>query len=330
MDNRLNLVELAEKLAARCDLSSRESETFVRSFFEQIAQGLRYDQLVKVKGFGVFKLVDVNARESVNVNTGERFEIAGHTKVTFTPDASLRDAVNRPFAEFETVLLNDATDVSEMEAGVPADSADEDVEEEVVQEKEIVKDNPQPQQEEVAPVVETAENTVVEEKKEAEIPVAEIAKVEEPKKSSNSRTIFLIIAAICLFALGYCVGYFSRPTEQKNETVEQQATVNEPTPETKAKKATSTASVAKKKDEPIVNTYPQVENGEYIIVGEIARDTMVAGATLTNFSVKYYNDKYLVKYICKMNGITNPDIIPLNKELIIPKLQKKEETTTQD
>lgn len=82
----------------------------------------------KIKGLGTFKLIDVDSRESVNVNTGERFQIKGHTKVSFSPDANLRDTINKPFAHFETVVLNENTiledtpieDTEEEEAGEEA------------------------------------------------------------------------------------------------------------------------------------------------------------------------------------------------------------------
>ena len=74
-----------------------------------IEQALENEKTVKIKGLGTFKLVDVDSRESVNVNTGERFQIKGHTKVSFTPDTNLRDTINKPFAHFETVVLNEGT-----------------------------------------------------------------------------------------------------------------------------------------------------------------------------------------------------------------------------
>lgn len=74
-----------------------------------IEQALESENTVKIKGLGTFKLIDVDSRESVNVNTGERFQIKGHTKVSFSPDANLRDTINKPFAHFETVVLNENT-----------------------------------------------------------------------------------------------------------------------------------------------------------------------------------------------------------------------------
>lgn len=93
-----------------------------------IEQALENEKTVKIKGLGTFKLIDVDSRESVNVNTGERFQIKGHTKVSFSPDANLRDTINKPFAHFETVVLNENTiledtpieDTEEEEAGEEA------------------------------------------------------------------------------------------------------------------------------------------------------------------------------------------------------------------
>ena len=123
MDNKILLQDIADFLCYRSGITKREAEQFVRAFFEVIQQGLERDQYVKIKGFGTFKLVEVDQRESVNINTGERFQINGHTKVSFTPDTSLKDLVNRPFSHFQTVILNDETAIEELDAcTVPEDS----------------------------------------------------------------------------------------------------------------------------------------------------------------------------------------------------------------
>ncbi len=90
-----------------------------------IQDALIKDKFVKVKGFGTFKLVAVGERESVDVNTGERIQIEGHTKISFTPDNSLKDIINRPFSHFQTVVINEGTDLKEMETlDVPSESKD--------------------------------------------------------------------------------------------------------------------------------------------------------------------------------------------------------------
>lgn len=115
MDGKFLLQDLAELLAEAEGLQKNEAQSFVRVFFDTITRGLETDKIVKVKGLGTFKLVDVDSRESVNVNTGERFLIDGHAKITFTPDNSLKELVNRPFAHFETVVLNDEVTDEDLE-----------------------------------------------------------------------------------------------------------------------------------------------------------------------------------------------------------------------
>lgn len=109
MNEKLNILELIDSLAEKHGMSKKNAESFVREFFQLIEETLENDKYVKVKGLGTFKLIDVERRESVNVNTGERFEIQGHTKVSFTPDPTLKETVNKPFSHFETVVLNEST-----------------------------------------------------------------------------------------------------------------------------------------------------------------------------------------------------------------------------
>ena len=109
MNERLTIQDLIDLLAAKHSMTKKDAEAFVKEFFLLIEQALENEKTVKIKGLGTFKLVDVDSRESVNVNTGERFQIKGHTKVSFTPDTNLRDTINKPFAHFETVVLNEGT-----------------------------------------------------------------------------------------------------------------------------------------------------------------------------------------------------------------------------
>lgn len=108
MSRKILTSEIIEIIAQQQGITKKKSEAFVRAFFEVIEEGLRTDSFVKIKGFGTFKLVSVSERESVNVNTGERIQIGGHTKVAFTPDNALKDLVNRPFSHFETTLIPDS------------------------------------------------------------------------------------------------------------------------------------------------------------------------------------------------------------------------------
>lgn len=128
MKKKLTLQDFADYIAQSEGVDKTTAETFVRAFFDIIEEGLIDDKFVKIKGFGTFKLVAVSERESVNINTGERFQISGHTKVSFTPDSTMKELVNRPFAHFEAVDLNDDTDTKEFEV------IDEEMEEEELDE----------------------------------------------------------------------------------------------------------------------------------------------------------------------------------------------------
>ncbi len=107
---KVTIQEIASKLIAQNGLSKKEATLFINMMFETIREALERDKMVKVKGLGTFKIIDVESRESVNVNTGERVLIEGHNKITFTPDALMKELVNKPFSQFETVVLNEGVD----------------------------------------------------------------------------------------------------------------------------------------------------------------------------------------------------------------------------
>lgn len=108
--NRVGITELARMLSSKHNMSQADAENFVRLMFAVVGDGLEQEKLVKIKSFGTFKMGSVKDRESVDVNTGERIVIEGRNKINFTPDNALRDFVNRPFAQFETVMINDGVD----------------------------------------------------------------------------------------------------------------------------------------------------------------------------------------------------------------------------
>ena len=115
---KLAIQDIAKVLSDRKGLTKKEASNFANEMFDIIQEALERDMVVKVKGLGTFKIIDVDPRESVNVNTGERVLIEGHNKITFTPDQLLKEIVNKPFSQFETVVLNDGVDfASEAAAG---------------------------------------------------------------------------------------------------------------------------------------------------------------------------------------------------------------------
>ena len=112
---RLTINSLAKLLMQKHGLDKNEALQFLTAVFETVQYGLQKDKQVKVKGLGTFKVIEVEARESINVNTGERLLIESHSKITFVPDTAMKDLVNKPFSSFETVILNDGVNFDDME-----------------------------------------------------------------------------------------------------------------------------------------------------------------------------------------------------------------------
>ena len=128
---KISLIELAAVLSKRYGVNKNDATGFVTQMFDIIQQSLDQEKIVKIKGLGTFKIIDVDDRESVNVNTGERVLIEGHPKITFTPDALMKELVNKPFSQFETVVLNNGVDFEDAAASEP-----------LVPEPEIVESDP--------------------------------------------------------------------------------------------------------------------------------------------------------------------------------------------
>ena len=188
---KLTIQEIAKILVEKSGLSQKDANRFASEMFAIIQQRLEEDELVKIKGLGTFKIINVEARESVSVRTGERVVIDSHAKVTFTPDAVMKELVNKPFSQFETVVLNDGVEFEDMAEDSDEDNAkseekaiasDEESAEEVFSgEEPLSEEQPIVMLADVEPVVEDSvvEEPVVEEPV-VEKPVVEESVVEEP------------------------------------------------------------------------------------------------------------------------------------------------------
>ena len=186
---KYTIQQLAEILVKKNGLNEKEAQDFVVAIFEIVKEGLEQDKLVKIKGFGTFKIIDIDPRASINVNTGERVLIEGHQKITFTPDAVMKEMVNRPFSQFETVILNDGVDLSEIDRTYNFEPDDNTgVEEsETEQDTQETQDNTQDTQDtqaevstEKATIVEEPEPTIVETTEEPETTIVETTEEPEP------------------------------------------------------------------------------------------------------------------------------------------------------
>ena len=224
MNEKLNIQDLIDLLAEKHGMSKKNADSFVKEFFQLIEEALEKDKYVKVKGLGAFKLIDVESRESVNVNTGERFEIQGHTKVSFTPEPALKDLINKPFSHFETVVLNDNTVLED----TPVDNSDNEDEENAGQKTEEVtaatsEDIETPKEKienreevtisEAATTFETAtsEETMTSEEEKTETPEeAEVMKTDASTESSTMKYFIGIVVFVVLLCAG-AIAYLYSP-----------------------------------------------------------------------------------------------------------------------
>lgn len=171
---RISIQELAAVLVTKSGLKKKEAERFATVMFDVVKEGLSSDRQVKIKGLGTFKVIDIDSRESVDVNTGERMVIEGHDKITFTPDATMKELVNKPFSQFETVVLADGVDFT----------GDEDEELEVDIENDM---EPEPEPFEAPVLIEEPET--VEEPAEEPAPEPELESIEAPAPEPEPEAI---------------------------------------------------------------------------------------------------------------------------------------------
>ena len=231
---KLTIQDIAKVLVEKSGLTQKEANKFATEMFSIIQQRLEEDELVKIKGFGTFKIINVEARESVSVRTGERVMIDSHAKVTFTPDTVMKELVNKPFSQFETVVLNDGVEFDDVaedneEDVAPVEDVVNLVEESPVVEMAQVDETPQveekpqveePQVEEPQ-VEETPMVTLAEDEPVEEEPVAD----EEPVEEESSWKKWLLAVAVVLVLMGLSAygGYYyamQKMSAQKTETAE--------------------------------------------------------------------------------------------------------------
>ena len=212
---KLTINDIAGVLVDKNGLDRREANQFVTELFAVIMERLNAGEQVKVKGLGTFKIIGVEARESVSVRTGERVTISGHSKLTFIPDATMKELVNKPFSQFETVVLNDGVEFDDMKVDTKDEAKDEELEEE--SEETVVEETAV---EEVA-----VEETVVEKTDTAdavaEEHLVEVAEEDAPVEEANNeeimedndkkhpwRWLLYTVGILALMALSAYGGYY--------------------------------------------------------------------------------------------------------------------------
>lgn len=234
---------IADAVAKKHKITVKEAERFVSSMFDVMNEGLKTDKLVKVKGLGTFKVQAVKPRESVNVNTGERVLIEGHDKVSFTPDTTMKELVNKPFALFETVVLNDGVDFADLERKPDDEEKKEESDETAVSDSETVVSDEEKKETKEAITTEISNEKPSEEMPQlsVEVPMATIELKEEvagereegQKEIVEEKEIFMEVEA--------------EAVEKQPETVKVQSeTVLEKQPETVSEMPKAAASSIEK------------------------------------------------------------------------------------
>ncbi|WP_165155087.1 HU family DNA-binding protein [Parabacteroides sp. ZJ-118] len=321
MNNRLNIQDLAGLLSEHTGKNRGEVERFLRDFISVISEGVYTDKIVKVKGLGTFKIISVEKRESIHVNTGERFLIPGHYKFSFLPDKDLREQVNKPFSIFETTEINENVDFSDMDESIEEKETEDESVEEVMPDKEILLANT-PSKEKSEPILELEPLPESEQALDSSVLHPELPLVSEPEPVAESSPIlerpegrarrkpeekgvlmivaFLIIVISVFFYLGRN-NWKSAPAQEAviteaKDTAQESSWMLQPD------------SVAEKT--PYTDPVPK----------PLGQMKIKHGDRLTVIALEYYGNKLFWVYIYQHNKavIRDPNNIPIGTAIEIP------------
>ena len=354
MNNRLTIQDLAGLLAEYTGKDKNSSESFLREFIAVVSEGVYTDKLVKVKGIGTFKIIPVEKRESIHVNTGERFVIPEHYKFSFLPDKELRELVNKPFSFFETTELRENVDFTDMDVVLDEpdikETEDESIEEMIPEEKHLPEEEPVVFSEEGSavppeedPVVFSEEEPagqpedegmdtlepVVDEHSDSSGPDSPSEEVEtgpdaERKKPRTKRiaVVSMFVFLLMLFNIGLYLNraYFFKKGKEplRIDTVfpKGETVATEAVPDTTIVFANEDSSQTV--GETTVEN-PEVEP-EATSPKVIARVKIEPGSRLTLISLKYYGSKLFWVYLYEYNRavITDPNNVPIGTVIEVP------------
>lgn len=328
MNSRLNIQDVAELLVERTGRTHEEAERFLRLLVESITHGVLQDQLVKVKGIGTFKLIEVEARESMHVHTGERFLIPAHYKFAYTPDKELREAVNRPFSAFETTEILNPVIGEGLEEEVLSPTAEpekmnvEESVEELLPDREI----PLPKRE-VNPEV-TPEQPM-------ESVVSDQSAIQPKISVSEKRfdwawlryvaiVFLLVIVAGVFYFMGRNAAYRALQMAPVSELKQEQLV-------TPLKEEPADSLQVASQEEPLMESAPvvdesvkPVEEPEKPVEEAVKKVVIQRGDRLTNIALAHYGHKLFWVYIYQHNKslIDDPNNVPIGTELILPPPQQ--------
>ena len=350
MDAKLNYSDIVSLFSEACGLSVADAEAFSTAFFELIVDGLEADGIVKINGLGTFKLIAVENRQSVNVNTGERFEIKGHKKLTFTPSDSLKDTVNAPFALFAPVEVEGEIEGTEETVADTADIADEDISEATIEvptmeiREKVTGALPENfAQESAAQDVSVeepsvAENEIVVKIEDGVGPDVSSSTVAESKTATKNRSALIsfatiFIATLCLSIFALLVNDDSTLTatiadNAKVETLSTAVDTEEKPSENVIADSVTNETAVEEQHFMLVDTLAKrtlaiitvKDTTDYIIRGTVAEHIVELEETLIKISLKHYGDKRLWPYIVQHNNLSKPNDLACGMVLKIPRL----------
>lgn len=355
MNSRLTIQDLAGLLAEYTGKDKSTTERFLREFIAVVSEGVYADKIVKVKGLGTFKIIPVEKRESIHVNTGERFVIPEHYKFSFLPDKELRELVNKPFSFFETTEVEENVDFTDLDivADEPEEKETEDESvEEVMPEEERLPKEENAQEEE--PVIAPEEPVEQPEDIEEEIPVPledapvetepepiqplsfSVAEAGKPKPTRTKWIAALSVFALFMVAFNLCL-YLNRNhffDGEKEALVLKKDTVSSKEnnswllyPEEVEKRSgvaesgspEATGETESARQDTIPSPTADVKP-EPVAQEVIARVKIEPGSRLTLISLKYYGSKIFWVYLYEYNKaiIKDPNNVPIGTVIKVP------------
>lgn len=358
---KISFYEMASVLVEHNGLDAEAANEFVRTMFDIIQEKLTIDEQIKIKGLGTFKIVKVDARESINVNTGERILIDEHQKISFVPDTAMKELINKPFSQFETVILNEGVSFEDIDKTEPVSMPTQEAQEE----KEITETKvvliPEPQTPEIQ-----YEKTPIPQKEKILYDYPD----DDDEDSSHIKTLIITLATILIVGIAVGGGYFFGsymssskhnshkiattaptmtekedvtpvPTSNSDSTVQHNANTEmheqkEPVePEQKIIDEAKPEKLTKAKEEPAnddtknafdSNKYAQmdarVRTGAYIIIGEDFTITARANETTARLAKRVLGDG-MECYIEVFNDITPNTKLKEGQKIKVPKLKLK-------